>query len=80
MFGNKVMRVVLVGLAAAGGALLAAAPAMAATADTGGGPTTAPGDLSPAGDLTPGGVPVFGLVQAVVGATKALPGQSGQGY
>jgi hypothetical protein len=60
-----------------------------ASADTGDGSgskdkssagASAPGDLAPAGDLTPAGVPVLGLVQATVGATKALPGQSGQGY
>ena len=79
MSGKKVLRVATLGLAAAGGALLlAAGPAMAATGGTD--VAHAPGDLSVLSDLTPAGVPVFGLVQSVVGATKALPGTNTAGY
>jgi hypothetical protein len=77
------IRLAVLGLATAGGALLAAGPAMAATGDADAAhavPTAGPGDLTPSGDLTPAGVPVLGLVQSVVGATKAVPGQSGSGY
>jgi len=80
VLGKRVTRAVLVGLAVGGTALLVAAgPAFASTGDVDVA-NEAPGDLSPAAELTPAGVPVFGLVQSAVGATKALPGTSTAGY
>jgi hypothetical protein len=77
--GKRILRVAGLVLAAAGGALLlAAGPAMAATGSTD--IAHAPGDLSPLSDLTPAGVPVLGLGQSVIGATKALPGTNTAGY
>lgn len=67
----------VVWLALAGGAVVMAAGT--ANADTGGVQGTG-GPESAIGDLTPAGVPVLGVTQAVVGATKVLPGQAGPGY
>lgn len=79
MSGKRILGVAGLVLATAGGVLLlAAGPAMAATGSTG--IAAAPGDLSPLRDLTPAGVPVLGLGQSVIGATKALPGTNAAGY
>jgi hypothetical protein len=89
---SRIGRAAAVGLAlAVGGLVIAAGSASADTGDSGSGEGTwsgssstpsspGPGDLGAVGGLTPGGVPVVGAVQAVVGATKVVPGQSGQGY
>jgi hypothetical protein len=67
------VRALVGGLLVAGGALLAVAvPALAAPAPAApAAPAVDP--TSGLADLTPAGVPVVGLVQSAVGATKIIP-------
>jgi hypothetical protein len=72
------VRALVGGVLVAGGALLAVAvPALAAPAPAA---PAAPAPAAPAvdptsglADLTPAGVPVVGLVQSAVGASKIIP-------